>query len=129
MIHVTVRLPLDSFELDVSLDLNEPMTALFGPSGVGKTSLLETIAGLRQPAEGEIRIDEELLFSSRQRVWLPPELRRVGYVPQDALLFPHMSVRRNLGYGSRLVNRKDLQLSVVYSSRRINCAMGGGAFS
>ncbi|HSF16450.1 MAG TPA: molybdenum ABC transporter ATP-binding protein, partial [Vicinamibacteria bacterium] len=102
MIHVTVRLPLDSFELELSLDMKEPMTALFGPSGVGKTSLLETIAGLRQPAEGEIRIDGELLFSSSKRVWLPPGLRRVGYVPQDALLFPHMSVRRNLGYGMRV---------------------------
>ena len=101
MIVVNVRLPLDAFELDVSLDLKEPVTALFGPSGVGKTSLLEAIAGLRRPAAGEIRIDDDVLFSSQHNISLAPERRRVGYVPQDALLFPHMSVDRNLRYGVR----------------------------
>lgn len=101
MIVVNVRLPLDTFELDVSLDLSEPVTALFGPSGVGKTSLLEAIAGLRRPAAGEIRIDDDVLFSSQHNISLPPERRCVGYVPQDALLFPHMSVHRNLRYGVR----------------------------
>lgn len=99
MIRVAVRLPLASFDLDVALDLHHPVTALFGPSGVGKTSLLETIAGLRRPAEGEIRIDDHLLFSSGAKVSLPPERRRVGYVPQDALLFPHLSVLGNLRFG------------------------------
>jgi len=101
MIVVNVRLALDAFELDVSLDLSAPVTALFGPSGVGKTSLLEAIAGLRRPAAGEIRIDDDVLFSSQHDISLPPEGRRVGYVPQDALLFPHMSVDRNLRYGVR----------------------------
>ena len=67
MIHVEVRLPLDRFELDVSIDLTEAVTALFGPSGVGKTSLLETIAGLRRPADGEIRVADDVLFSSRDK--------------------------------------------------------------
>ena len=101
MIHVEVSLPLDTFELDVALDLDEQVTALFGPSGVGKTSLLEAIAGLRQPAGGEIRVNDDVLYSSKGKVWLPPEKRRVGYVPQDALLFPHMSVEKNLRYGAR----------------------------
>lgn len=101
MIGIHLRLPLDTFELDVSFDTTEPVTALFGPSGVGKTSILEAIAGLRQPSEGEIRIDDEWLFSSSQAISLPPERRRVGYVPQDALLFPHLNVRRNLEYGLR----------------------------
>lgn len=101
MIHIEVQLALDPFELDVSLDLGEPVTALFGPSGVGKTSLLEAIAGLRRPDAGEIRVDGDVLFSSKRNVSLPPERRRVGYVPQDALLFPHMTVRRNLSYGHR----------------------------
>lgn len=101
MIVINVRLPLDAFELDVSLDLNEPVTALFGPSGVGKTSLLEAIAGLRRPAEGKISIDDDVLFSSQHNISLPPERRGIGYVPQDGLLFPHMSVHRNLRYGVR----------------------------
>ncbi len=101
VIHVEMRLPLDGFDLAVSLDLDRPVTALFGPSGVGKTSLLETIAGLRTPSEGEIRIDDEVLFSSTSRRNLPPEKRRVGYVPQDALLFPHLTVHQNLRFGVR----------------------------
>lgn len=101
MIAIDVRLPLDSFELDVSFQVSGPVTALFGPSGVGKTSLLETIAGLRRPSEGEIRVNDEVLFSSKHDVALAPERRRVGYVPQDALLFPHLNVRRNLHYGVR----------------------------
>jgi molybdate transport system ATP-binding protein len=101
MIHISVRLPLDRFELDVTLDLRRTVTALFGPSGVGKTSLLECVAGLRTPAAGEIRLDGDVLYSSESNIAVPPELRRIGYVPQEALLFPHMSVRRNLTYGSR----------------------------
>lgn len=101
MIQASLRLPLDTFEIDVALELHQPVTALFGPSGVGKTSVLEAIAGLRDPAEGEIRIDDVVLFSSKDKIALPPEKRRVGYVPQDALLFPHLNVRRNLRYGLR----------------------------
>lgn len=101
MIHLDVRLPLSHFELDLRLDLEESVTALFGPSGVGKTTLLETIAGLRRPARGEITIDGAILYSSSAGVFLPPERRRVGYVPQDALLFPHLSVAANIGYGDR----------------------------
>ena len=101
MIHVRLRIPLSEFELSVSLDLERPVTALFGPSGVGKTTLLEAMAGLRRPAEGEIRIDDEVVYSSERGKSLPPEKRRFGLVPQDALLFPHLDVRANLLYGFR----------------------------
>ncbi len=77
------------------------MTALFGPSGAGKTTLLEAIAGLRRSGEGEIRVEEEIVFSSDRGIFLPPEKRRFGLVPQDALLFPHLDVRANLLYGFR----------------------------
>ena len=105
MIQIEIKLPLDTFELDVSLNLKHPVTALFGPSGVGKTSLLEAVAGLRRPHEGTIRIEDQLVFSSQQNISLPPERRHVGYVPQDALLFPHLSVARNLRYGQRASTR------------------------
>jgi molybdate transport system ATP-binding protein len=101
VIRIDVRVPLSSFELDVKVDLEGPVTALFGPSGAGKTTLLETLAGLRVPSEGVIRFDGETVFSHAEGRSVPPERRRVGYVPQDALLFPHLNVRRNLRYGAR----------------------------
>ncbi len=101
MIRARFRVPLTSFDLDVSLAIDKPITALFGPSGAGKTTLLETLAGLRRPVEGEIRIGDEVVFASMEKIFLPPERRRFGYVPQDALLFPHMNVRRNVRYGLR----------------------------
>jgi len=74
---------------------------LFGPSGSGKTSLLEAIAGIRTPDRGEIRVGERTLFSSAARVNLPARDRRIGYVPQDALLFPNLDVRGNITYGAK----------------------------
>jgi molybdate transport system ATP-binding protein len=72
-----------------------------GPSGAGKTSLLETIAGLRPRATGRVRVAGETLLDSGRRIVLPPERRRVGYVPQDAGLFPHLSALGNVRYGAR----------------------------
>jgi molybdate transport system ATP-binding protein len=74
---------------------------LFGPSGSGKTSLLEAIAGIRTPDEGEIRVGDRQLFSSRDRVNVPARDRHIGYVPQDGLLFPNMNVTGNIRYGHR----------------------------
>lgn len=74
---------------------------LFGPSGAGKTTLLEAIAGLRRPAVGSIVVGGVTLFSSQEGIDVPPRARHIGYVPQDALLFPHLSVRSNLLFGYR----------------------------
>ncbi len=90
-----VVLPLAHFTLDVSMDLGARTTALYGPSGAGKTSVLELIAGLRTPVNGRIELH------GRDVTDLPPRLRRVGYVPQDDALFPHMSVRQNVFYAPR----------------------------
>jgi molybdate transport system ATP-binding protein len=87
-----VAFPLAQFVLDVSLELTARTTALHGPSGAGKTSVLELIAGLRTPLRGHIELN------GRDVTGLPPRLRRVGYVPQDDALFPHMSVRQNIFY-------------------------------
>lgn len=76
------------------------LTALFGPSGAGKTSILAMVAGLLRPDRGHIRIGERTLFGDG--VDLPPEARRVGYVFQDGRLFPHRRVRANLLYGHDL---------------------------
>jgi molybdate transport system ATP-binding protein len=92
LIDLEVRLPLAHFTLDVRCTSDAKVTALVGPSGSGKTSLIETIAGLRH-ASGRI------LVGGTDLTALPPEKRKIGYVPQDAALFPHMSVRQNITYG------------------------------
>jgi molybdate transport system ATP-binding protein len=92
-------LPLAHHRLEVSVEMHARTTALYGPSGAGKTSLLEVIAGLRAPAAGRIELMNRTVFDAN-RVFVPPRERRVGYVPQDDALFPHLSVRRNIFYGA-----------------------------
>jgi len=86
------------FDLLVNATLEGPVTGLFGPSGAGKTTVLDLIAGLRNPRSGAIRMDGTTLVGNGGRV-VPPRLRRIGYVPQDRALFPHLSVRENIEYG------------------------------
>jgi len=94
-----LRLPLAHFTLEIDAVLEARMTAVFGASGSGKTSLLEIIAGLRRPAAGTVRVDGQVVADASQHLFLPPEQRAIGYVPQDGALFPHLSVRANLLYG------------------------------
>ncbi|WP_315760328.1 ATP-binding cassette domain-containing protein [Sphingomonas sp. Y38-1Y] len=77
------------------------VTVLFGPSGAGKTSVLDMVAGLLRPDEGRVSVNGRTLFDSAARIDLPPEARRAGYVFQDGRLFPHLSVAANLRYGER----------------------------
>jgi molybdate transport system ATP-binding protein len=86
------------------------LTALFGPSGAGKTSILNMVAGLLTPDRGHIRIGERTLFDGATD--LPPEARRVGYVFQDGRLFPHRRVRANLTYGHDLAEPANRWMSV-----------------
>jgi molybdate transport system ATP-binding protein len=88
------------FTLVVDEDVDAGVLALYGPSGAGKTSLLEAIAGWRQPQSGVIAVGERILYASASGVNVPVRLRRVGYVPQEALLFPHLTVRGNVAYGA-----------------------------
>ncbi|MBI3846521.1 MAG: molybdenum ABC transporter ATP-binding protein [Planctomycetes bacterium] len=97
---VRFDLPLPPFVLSVDFGIGRGTTVLFGPSGAGKTTLLETIAGIRRPASGEISIGDVVVFSSSREIDLPPERRRIGWLPQDALLFPHLGVERNLRFGA-----------------------------
>lgn len=79
------------------------ITALFGPSGAGKTSVINMVAGLTRPDRGRIVVRDRVLFDSRRGVDLPPEKRSIGCIFQDGRLFPHLTVRSNLSYGMKLV--------------------------
>jgi molybdate transport system ATP-binding protein len=95
------RIPLVSFEITVDVSFDAKVTAIFGPSGAGKTTLLDAIAGLKNIAAGEIEIDGRVLFSSSRGIHLSPQQRSIGYVPQEAALFPHQSVRQNILFGAQ----------------------------
>jgi molybdate transport system ATP-binding protein len=86
------------FTLHLDVACEARAVALYGPSGSGKTSALEAIAGLRRPRDGRIAIDDHVLFDHGRGVDVPTRRRRVGYVPQDVLLFPHLDVERNITY-------------------------------
>ena len=98
---IDVRLRAGAFTLELHETIAARTVALFGPSGSGKTTTLDAVAGLRRPDEGVIRIGRHVLFDSRRNVDVPVYDRRVGYVPQDLALFPHLDVRRNVLYGAR----------------------------
>ena len=89
------------FRLALDQELSPGITALYGPNGSGKSTTLDCIAGLAAPDSGELRLGGRVLFSSQERVNLPPEKRRVGYVFQESLLFPHLTVLDNILYGFR----------------------------
>jgi molybdate transport system ATP-binding protein len=100
VIEIRLELPLARFDLQLDLRLGTGVTALMGPSGSGKTSLLEALAGLRLKARGVIRHDDVTWLDSGNGVLLAPEQRRVGYVPQDAGLFPHLTALGNVRFGA-----------------------------
>jgi molybdate transport system ATP-binding protein len=97
-----LQLPLAHFVLKVDVTLRGRVSAFFGASGAGKTSLLEIIAGLRRPAAGAVRVDGVDLTDVATHNFVRPEHRAIGYVPQEGALFPHLSVRQNLLYGRDL---------------------------
>lgn len=97
-----LRVSLASFALELDTRLTASVTGIFGASGAGKTSLIESIAGLRRPSRGKIVLDETVLSDVDAGIFLPPEKRQVGFVPQDSALFSHLNVQENLRYSQRL---------------------------
>jgi molybdate transport system ATP-binding protein len=102
LLEVSCRLRYPTgFEVNAHFATGAPITALFGPSGAGKTSILSIIAGLRLPDAGQVRLGNRVLEDTEKRFRLRPEERRIGYVFQESLLFPHLRVRDNLLYGRK----------------------------
>ncbi len=101
-IRIRLRRPTQGFTLDVTMDLpGSGISALYGPSGSGKTSCLRALAGLDRLAEASVYVHGACWQDSDAGVFLPPPARRIGYVSQQAVLFPHLRVRANLEYGWR----------------------------
>lgn len=94
-----ISLPLADFTLEVDAEFQNPVTAIFGPSGAGKTSVLDLIAGLRQPKSAFIQLNTHVLTDTQNRINVPTRRRQIGYVPQDLALFPHLTAEQNLRYG------------------------------
>ena len=99
MLVVHAEKQLGEFSINVSFTSDSGATALFGPSGAGKTSIINMIAGLLKPDRGRIVLDGETLFDEAARIEVPAWRRRIGYVFQEGRLFPHFTVRHNLDYG------------------------------
>jgi molybdate transport system ATP-binding protein len=106
VLFVDVEKQLGDFMLAARFETESGVTALFGPSGAGKTSLVNMIAGLVTPGRGRIMYRGKLLFDAAGRVDVPPHRRQFGYVFQDGRLFPHLTVRGNLEYGRRMYRLK-----------------------
>ena len=102
MLSVNVTKQLGEFRLEAAFESNSRIIGLFGASGSGKSSIINMIAGLSKPDEGTISIAGEKMDDTTARLHVPPYRRRIGYVFQDARLFPHRSVAQNLDYGRRM---------------------------
>ncbi|UGY18149.1 molybdenum ABC transporter ATP-binding protein [Bradyrhizobium septentrionale] len=102
MLRVDITKQLGEFTLAASFTSEGRVTGLFGASGSGKTSLINTIAGLLRPDRGTIVIDGETVDDTAAGIHVPTWRRRIGYVFQDARLFPHLDIRQNLDYGRRM---------------------------
>ena len=96
---VEVERQLGAFHIAAKFESAGRLTALVGASGAGKTSIVNMIAGLSKPDRGQIIVDDNVLFDSTKSINIPAHKRRIGYVFQEALLFPHLNVQQNLNYG------------------------------
>ena len=103
---VRIRHDFGGFGLDLGFDAPPGVTALFGRSGAGKSTVVNAVAGLLRPQSGRIALKDRVLFDSDSGTFLPPHQRRIGYVFQDARLFPHLCVRQNLLYGRWFARRR-----------------------
>jgi molybdate transport system ATP-binding protein len=110
ILSVDIALDQGGFSLDVRFEREAGLIALAGPSGAGKTTVVNAIAGLVKPRRGRIALDTTVLFDSAKGIDVPVHQRRLGYVFQEGRLFPHLSVQGNLDYGLALTPRTERRL-------------------
>lgn len=106
MLRVNIRKRLGTFLLNVRFEVGEEMVVLFGPSGEGKTTTLDCIAGFARPDDGKIEVNDKVVFDSANGIDMPLNKRNVGYVFQEYTLFPHLTVWGNVAYGLKPSERK-----------------------
>ncbi|MFQ5418785.1 MAG: ABC transporter ATP-binding protein [Anaerolineae bacterium] len=112
MIELAFRKKLPDFTLDVNLDVPPGVTVLFGPSGSGKSLTLACVSGLATPDDGRIAVNDRVFFDKENRINLPPQQRRIGYVMQDYLLFPHLTVAENIAFGLKNMRANEKEKTV-----------------
>lgn len=117
MINIRLNLKYSAFALDVDLQLpGRGVTALYGQSGSGKTTCLRCIAGLERAEEGFVQINDQVWQDSRKGLFVPPHKRALGYVFQEASLFPHLSVRANLEFGLKRIPRLQRRVDMAQAT-------------
>ncbi len=116
-IRKTLHAPDRVFNIDVCFSSDDDLMVIFGPSGSGKSVTFQAIAGMVAPDEGSIALGERTLYDSRRAINLAPQVRRIGYLFQDYALFPHLTVRHNVGFavGASITGRQNLA-----ARRRVN---------
>ena len=137
MSNLSIDVALSRGRLDMHIELEAIVgtTVVVGPNGAGKTTLLKTLLGDVSPERGSIRLGDQCLYSSEQKVDMPLPFRRLGYVPQRYALFPHLSVAQNVAFGLRGVERSERErrvrsllddFSVAHLSARKPAGLSGG---
>ncbi|KAF2395365.1 molybdenum ABC transporter ATP-binding protein [Pseudomonas frederiksbergensis] len=117
MIQTRLKLSYSGFALDVDLQMpGRGVTALFGHSGSGKTTCLRCIAGLEKADEGFIQINDEVWQDSSRKIFVPPHKRALGYVFQEASLFPHLSVLANLEFGLKRIPKQQRRVDMAHAT-------------
>jgi molybdate transport system ATP-binding protein len=113
LLEMAVRRRLGEFTLDAELVCARGPLVVIGPSGAGKSAALRVIAGVLRPDAGRIAVNGRLLLDTERGIDVPSQSRRVGYVPQDYALFPHLSVEANIGFGLRSLGREERRRRVA----------------
>jgi molybdate transport system ATP-binding protein len=134
-LEVNIKRILPGFKLDISFSSDQEILAILGPSGSGKTMTLQCIAGLTQPDEGFIRINDKVLYDSTSKINLSPQMRKVGLVFQNYALFPHINVYDNIAYGINHLSKTEIKeringllkkMNISELSRRYPRQLSGG---